>query len=153
PPGTKQGDYSFRLNAVSVACPDEDFTEGPTIAVPVALTVPSQKSFPWWILAVVTVVVGALSYAALKLIPNNPPPVASTEVPVLDVSLKNLTDAEALLTAQHLKLGTVDGVVVTDTSQVDVILHQAPAPPAKVPPGSSINVQIGVAIVAVPPLK
>ena len=89
----------------------------------------------------------------MKLIPNNPAPVASTDVLVPDVSLKNLTDAGALLTAQHLKLGTVDDLVVTDTSKVDLILNQTPGPLAKVALGSTVNVQIGVAIVTVPPLK
>src|SRR5215218_10087766 len=36
PPGTPPGSYSFRLDAVSQIDPDEDFTEGPSVAFEVA---------------------------------------------------------------------------------------------------------------------
>ena len=51
PPGT----YSFRLDAVSEADPDEDFTEGPSVAFDVETTPAPKKKFPWvpwWIIAV-----------------------------------------------------------------------------------------------------
>jgi cytolethal distending toxin subunit A len=75
PPGTNAGDYSFRLDIVSVARPDEDSTQGPAIKIPVILAPPPPKPFPWWILAVAAVVIGGLSYAAIKLIPGNKAPV------------------------------------------------------------------------------
>ncbi|HEU5065264.1 MAG TPA: hypothetical protein VFT86_05185 [Gaiellaceae bacterium] len=51
PPGSTPGSYSFRLDAVSQADPDEDFTEGPWVAFEVAPP-PAKKPFPWWIVAV-----------------------------------------------------------------------------------------------------
>jgi len=54
PPGTPPGSYSFRLDAVSEDDPDEDFTEGPSVAFDVvAPPPPEKKKFPWWILAIV----------------------------------------------------------------------------------------------------
>jgi hypothetical protein len=54
PPGT----YSFRLDAVSEADPDEDFTEGPSVAFDVAATPPRPKrKIPWWIFAIAGAVV------------------------------------------------------------------------------------------------
>jgi hypothetical protein len=53
PPATPPGSYSFRLDAVSEADPDEDFTEGPPIAFEIEAAAPEKKKFPWWILAVV----------------------------------------------------------------------------------------------------
>jgi hypothetical protein len=54
PPGT----YSFRLDAVSEADPDEDFTEGPSVAFDVAATPPPPKrKIPWWIFAIAGAVV------------------------------------------------------------------------------------------------
>jgi hypothetical protein len=52
PPGTPPGSYAFRLDAVSEAEPDEDFTEGPSVAFEVAPPPQPKKKFPWWIAAV-----------------------------------------------------------------------------------------------------
>jgi beta-lactam-binding protein with PASTA domain len=58
PRGTAPGSYSFRLDAVSEENPDEDFTEGPSVAFDVkAPPPPKKKKFPWWILAIVGAVV------------------------------------------------------------------------------------------------
>jgi hypothetical protein len=53
PAGSPPGSYSFRLDAVSQADPDEDFTVGPPVAFEVAGPPPPKKKFPWWILAIV----------------------------------------------------------------------------------------------------
>jgi hypothetical protein len=50
-PPAPPGSYSFRLDAVSEVDPDEDFTEGPSVAFDVAAP-PPPKKFPWWILAI-----------------------------------------------------------------------------------------------------
>lgn len=58
PPTTAPGSYSFRLDAVSEVDPDEDFTEGPSVAFDVtAPAAPPKKKFPWWILAIIGAVV------------------------------------------------------------------------------------------------
>ncbi|HEY6292471.1 MAG TPA: hypothetical protein VI455_13050, partial [Terriglobia bacterium] len=50
PVGSKEGRYTFRLDGVSVQNPDEDYTQGPTVAFAVAeQEVP--RRFPWWIAA------------------------------------------------------------------------------------------------------
>jgi hypothetical protein len=47
------GTYSFRLDAISEADPDEDFTEGPSVAFDVAAAPPPPKRrIPWWIFAI-----------------------------------------------------------------------------------------------------
>jgi hypothetical protein len=58
PPTTAPGSYAFRLDAVSEIDPDEDFTEGPSVAFDVtAPATPPKKKFPWWILAIIGAVV------------------------------------------------------------------------------------------------
>jgi hypothetical protein len=59
PPTSPPGSYSFRLDAVSAVEPDEDYTEGPSVAFDVAAPPPPppKKKFPWWILAIVGAVV------------------------------------------------------------------------------------------------
>lgn len=55
PPTAPAGSYSFRLDAVSAVDPDEDFTEGPTVAFDVEGQPPPPKKFPWvpwWVIAV-----------------------------------------------------------------------------------------------------
>jgi hypothetical protein len=51
PPGVPAGKYQFRLDAISVINPDDDFTEGPTIDFEVKATAAPKKPFPWWIIA------------------------------------------------------------------------------------------------------
>jgi hypothetical protein len=56
PPTAPPGGYSFRLDAVSAVDPDEDYTEGPSVAFDVEAQPVPKKKFPWvpwWILAVV----------------------------------------------------------------------------------------------------
>ena len=48
PAGSPLGSYSFRLDAVSEADPDEDFTEGPSVAFDVTAPPPPKKKLPWW---------------------------------------------------------------------------------------------------------
>src|SRR5262245_49642258 len=51
PPGVPAGKYQFRLDAVSVINPDDDFTEGPTIDLEVKATDAPKKAFPWRLVA------------------------------------------------------------------------------------------------------
>jgi hypothetical protein len=56
PTGSPAGAYSFRLDAVSQVDPDEDFTEGPSVAFDVApAPPPPKKKFPWWLVIVLGV--------------------------------------------------------------------------------------------------
>jgi len=63
PPGSSPGSYSFRLDAVSEIAPDEDFTEGPSVAFEVE-SPKRKKPFPWGIAivvgGVVVVILGAI---------------------------------------------------------------------------------------------
>jgi len=43
PPGTPAGKRTFRLDALSVQNPDEDYTQGPSAAISVDLTPPPTK--------------------------------------------------------------------------------------------------------------
>jgi len=59
PPGA----YSFRLDAVSAVDPDEDYTEGPSVAFDVEAQPVPKKKFPWvpwWVLAIIGGVVLAI---------------------------------------------------------------------------------------------
>ncbi|MCU1329015.1 MAG: Ricin lectin [Bryobacterales bacterium] len=83
PAGTSEATYSFRLDVISVDNPDEDFTRGPAVSIPVVLVAPAARPFPWWILAVMAAVllVGGFTvwyFASGKPSPAKPP---VTQVP------------------------------------------------------------------------
>jgi hypothetical protein len=50
-PGAPAGKYQFRLDAISVINPDDDFTEGPTVDLEVKPTEAPKKAFPWLLIA------------------------------------------------------------------------------------------------------
>jgi hypothetical protein len=52
------GSYSFRLDAISELAPDEDVTEGPSVAFDVTGPAqPKPKKLPWWIWVIIGAVV------------------------------------------------------------------------------------------------
>jgi hypothetical protein len=76
PAGTPPKTYSFRLDAVSEANPDEDFTEGPTVSFDVSLPkppVPWWKKY-WWIWVIVGVlllaIIGVVVWLVLRPSPK-----------------------------------------------------------------------------------
>lgn len=77
PPTAPAGDYTFRLDVVDVADPDDNLSEGPTVKFTVPEPVVVKKPFPWWIVAVAVaavLVVGGGIYGLIRVL--NPPPVA-----------------------------------------------------------------------------
>jgi hypothetical protein len=83
PPATAAGDYTFRLDVVDLANPDDNFSEGPTVKFVVPAPVPTKKPFPWWIVAVVVailILIGAGTYGIVRLSHKNP--VAAPTAPV-----------------------------------------------------------------------
>jgi hypothetical protein len=84
PPGTPEANYSFRLDVISVENPDEDFTRGPAVAIRVKLLAPAPRPFPWWILAVVALILVVGGYAIWRFAggtPTQPVTVAPKEAP------------------------------------------------------------------------
>ena len=140
PPGGKEGKYTFRLDAVSVQNPDEDFTQGPTIAYAVAKKEPPKR---WWIAAVAAAVLLAAGLGVWLYESGR------NKVVVPQITGKSLVDANTALAPLNLKIGNVTSVL-GDPSTVDQVLSQSPAAGQKAVLGSAVDVQVGVAIVVVP---
>jgi hypothetical protein len=68
PAGTAPGTYTFRIDAVAEANPDEDFTEGPPVSFEVKAAEVKKKPFPWWILIIVALVLigGGVAFALTR---------------------------------------------------------------------------------------
>jgi hypothetical protein len=56
PAGAPPGSYTFRLDALNVENPDDEFTEGPAVSFTVPAPPPPPPPFPWWILVAALVV-------------------------------------------------------------------------------------------------
>lgn len=70
PPTAPPGSYTFRLDMVDLANPDDDVSEGPTVRFVVEPPVPVKKPFPWWIVVAVIVgliLVGGVIYGLVRV--------------------------------------------------------------------------------------
>jgi hypothetical protein len=122
--GAKPGKYNARLDVVSVHNPDEDYTEGPTVAL--VLSEPSvapEKKFPWWIIvaaAVFLIIVGGVFWYVLS----------PSKVRVPDVTHMSLDDAKQKLTQAKLKevekttIGTAAGQVMSQDPAAGTSVEQ-----------------------------
>jgi hypothetical protein len=133
PAGAMEGNYAFRLDAFSVQNPDEDYTQGATVAFAVAKREPSRP-FPWWIVAVaacVLVIGGGLLWWVLS----------SKKVAVPDVTKQSLDQAIGTLTSQQLKVGQITdetGAVATSGT----VVSQSPAAGTQVSVNSTVNLVV-----------
>ena len=81
PPNAPAGEYSFRLDIVDVADPDDNFSEGPTVQFSVPTAAPKPKPFPWWIVAVVIaalLLIGGAVYGIVHAVQTTSPTVSAT---------------------------------------------------------------------------
>ncbi|HEY0752991.1 MAG TPA: hypothetical protein VGD98_03365 [Ktedonobacteraceae bacterium] len=81
PPNAPAGEYTFRLDMVDVANPDDDFSEGPTVKFVVALAAPKPRPFPWWIVAAVVVALLIISGAIFGIVKAGQHPTAQKPLP------------------------------------------------------------------------
>ena len=148
PPGTTPGSYSFRLDAVSEENPDEDFTEGPSVAFDVtAPPPPKKKKFPWWILlaivggVVLLIVIGVVIWLLVR----------DTSVTVPRVVGEPRAVAENRLTDAGFTV-KVAFVPVADREQHGVVQSQDPAGGTEQPEKTEVTISVG-RMSTVPPLK
>jgi hypothetical protein len=82
PAGTPAGKFRVRLDALSVANPDDDFVEGQAISVTVAAPAPPPppKSM-WWVWLIVGVVVLVIAGVVAFLVLHKPKPAGGTTAP------------------------------------------------------------------------
>jgi hypothetical protein len=147
PATTAPGSYSFRLDAVSEVDPDEDFTEGPSVAFDVAAAPPPpKKKFPWWILAIIggvvlLIVIGVVIWLATKGDSKEPIPTTPT-VAVPPVTRMRAPQAEEILAAAGFQARAVP-VRVLLQSQVGVVQRQSPGPRTQQPAGTVVTISVG----------
>lgn len=144
PPTTPPGTYSFRLDAVSEIAPDEDFTEGPSVAFEVAAAVPPpKKKFPWWIFIVIgavvlLIIIGVVVWLLTK---NDSKPSTPTFAIPSVVSMQP-TQAQSVLLRARFQTA-VQTVAVRVPAQVGIVVSQDPTAGTLKPRGSTVIIRVG----------
>jgi serine/threonine-protein kinase len=137
PPRSPAGSYSFRLDAISEADPDEDFTEGPSVAFQVPEP-PKKKPFPWWIVivaaaVVLLIVIGIVVWllvrdngrATVPAVVGQPEPAAQTMLKDAGFGVKSVQ------------------VPVNDQAQNGLVQTEDPAAGTEQPKGSQVTINVG----------
>jgi hypothetical protein len=148
PAATPPGSYSFRLDAVSEAEPDEDFTEGPSVAFEVAAPPQPKKKFPWWILAVVGAVVLLIVIGVVVWLVTKDDGRRTSPVP--DVTGLSEPVARATLSGAGFT-PAVRRVRVPLEALAGVVRGQDPPPQSQKPEGTVVTITVGVFLIRPPP--
>jgi hypothetical protein len=142
PPGTTPGSYSFRLDAVSEDDPDEDFTEGPSVAFDVTAPPPPppKKKFPWWILAIVgafvlLIIIGVVIWLLVR-------DGGSESATVPAVVGQTSGAAQSALTSAGYTF-SVSEAGVAEPQQDGIVQSQDPAAGTPHPRGTAVAIVVG----------
>lgn len=138
PKDAPAGDYFFRLNMVGVENPDEDFTEGPSVAFVVPEPEVQKKPFPWWILLVILAVIVIGGVAFFLLSGGEPELAVAVDVsadPV--IAGRDLTYTIALTNNGRQE---ATGVVMTDTLPTGTTFVSASSPDCQLGPAGQVLV-------------
>jgi len=137
--GSPAAKYPFRLDVASAMNPDEDFTEGPVVAVEVAPASVPEKKPParplWWIIPVAAVVlIGIIVVLWLVL--------RTRKVEVPNVVGKPVAEATSILSSGKLK-ANVSETKVTGAVPEGRVAEQSPESGSnKVPEGTVVELVV-----------
>jgi hypothetical protein len=137
PADASQGKYPFRLNVVSVQNPDDDFTEGPSVAFELRtakpVPPPNGKKFPWFYVILAVVLIAGVVGVVLLLTGGN-----TTVPPLTDLTLEQVTNE---LNKAKLTLGSVSWTNAGATVP-EHVEYQTPLANTKVKPKSAVTVVV-----------
>lgn len=146
PAGTAAGPYRCRLDAVSVANPDDDVAEGPPVSVAVkADAAPVAQGSLWWVWAItgflVLAVIGMVAWLALR---NKAEPPAPTRQAVVPNGLAGqpYDAAKKQLEALGFTVRRENRPIIDDCP--DKVLDSNPTAGVSAQPGSPITLSVGI---------
>lgn len=141
--------FQFRLDIISTANPDEDFTEGQIVTVEIPeQKVEEKKPFPWWMVVAGAAVLLIVAGVVIWLVVRNP----GIEVP--DLTGKTFAEAEAQLNqinsdnATNLTIEKAEPAIAPD-KEINKIFEQDPVAGTKAEDTTVIKVSVP-ATVSVP---
>jgi serine/threonine-protein kinase len=132
PDDVPAGTYSLRCDATAEDQPDEDFAQGPTVAL-VVPAVARKKPFPWWIVAVAAAVV--LLIVLIAVVKSHTGK-TSSGVPVPNVTGASAPRAIAAVAGAGFKPSPAS---VTGTGCTPTVAGQSPSGGAKAAKGSTVK--------------
>jgi hypothetical protein len=162
PAGTPPATYSVRLDAVSEANPDEDFTEGPSVSFDVALPKPPEPWWKkwWWVFLIIGIVVllgiGAAVWLLLRGNDNNTTTTAATTTTVPTVTVPavvNLPQADAQTQLQNAGFAVRLHRAFGGISRAGLVLSQSPDGGATADQGSIVDITVGSIFVITSPIR
>ena len=135
--------FPFRLDVISSANPDEDFTEGPTVNIETPEKKDDKKKpFPIWIPIVAGVLLFVLigSVVGYLLMRDSERKPVAENVIVPDLYRKNIKDAEKELTSLGLK--TIKYHRKLKDIESDIVIEQEPPKDTEVEANSTVTLMI-----------
>jgi serine/threonine-protein kinase len=152
PAEAKPGDFKFRLQAMNVNDPGNDYAESAVVTLTVAAPAPKRASvLPYVLIAAVLVaVVGGFAFWMLSQ-KASPPPGATVAVPNVSGIGLNFTQAQGVLLVQHFTAtrvaGDATGAAPETVMSQDPLANTAVTPPtAAAPMEVKLTVDPGVNI-------
>lgn len=142
PKDVTPGKYSFRFDVVSVALPDEESTQGPTIAFQAQPPPVAQKpSFPLWLIPILAILVLAIGGGGIWLLlrptPTPRPSATPTPAPVSKVPVPNVGGGMAVEQAE--KQVRDAGLVPTRQEQASQDFHKGQVIRTEPPAGTQVS--------------
>jgi hypothetical protein len=134
PAATAVGKHSFRIDVISVEDPDEDYTEGPVVALRLGLPARPAKPFPWWILIAGSAALVLISALAYLLVPK--------KIDVPNVVQLSLEDAKKKINALGL---VVKEIPQESDEKAGTVIDQNPKKDDKIKKGGTIDLTVAVA--------
>lgn len=141
PPEVKPGAYRFRLDIYAVENPDEIYSEGPVVEINVSdaeKPIDNDHPFPWWIVAVVAVVLiagGGIGWWATHRTP--------AMVTVDDVMGKTHDEAREILSNNGFEIKADQTQLTVETDEVDRVIGQDPLGNTQADHGSTVTLTFG----------
>lgn len=152
PTGSAAGKFRVRLDALSVANPDDDFTEGPAVSVTIAAApaLPPKKSLWWlWLIIgiVVVVLIGVVTWLVLRKKADAPAPTPAPAASVAKVAEVPKTLIGQEFASAKNALESIGFVVSRENRNVtegcaDKVLSSNPAPGTSANAGSTVAVTV-----------
>jgi hypothetical protein len=149
PVGTPPATYSVRLDAVSEANPDEDFTEGPSVSFDVALPKPPEPWWKkwWWVFLIIGIVVLIGIAVAVWLVTKSdkpaPTPTTTTVAMVNVPPVMGLAQADAESQLQGAGFAVRVRRAVTILNNVGKVVGEDPAGNTPAPAESIVTITVG----------